>query len=123
MTKNRFHCCIWYGGRIAGVTGLPHIDWANRKSEIGYWLGQEFQGEGIMTRCIRTLINYLFESLELNRVEIHTAVENKRSQAIPERLGFFQEGIIRDGEWLYDHYVDMVIYGLLRRDWKDSAGR
>jgi ribosomal-protein-serine acetyltransferase len=40
-----------------------------------------------------------------------------KSRAIPEKLGFVQEGITRQEEWLYDHYVDHVIYGLLAKDW------
>ena len=48
---------------------------------------------------------------------IHCAVGNRRSRAIPERLGFTQEGIARDAEWLYDHYVDLVTYSLLAPEW------
>ena len=54
----------------------------------------------------------------MNRVEIHCAAENTRSCAIPKRLGFTQEGILRDAQWLYDRYVDMVVYGLLAREWQ-----
>jgi ribosomal-protein-serine acetyltransferase len=56
----------------------------------------------------------------LNKVEIHCAVDNKRSRAIPERLGFTQEGIIRANQWLYDHYVDDVIYGMLASEWSEQ---
>jgi ribosomal-protein-serine acetyltransferase len=71
-----------------------------------------------MTKACRTLITYAFTELALNKVEIHGATENIRSCAIPKRLGFTQEGILRDAEWLYDHYVDTVIYGLLAREWQ-----
>ncbi|MFQ5943667.1 MAG: GNAT family N-acetyltransferase [Anaerolineales bacterium] len=111
-----FHCTIWYEEKLVGMIGLGHIDWANRKTEIGYWLGEEFQGNGIMTKSCQSLVSYLFDEIELNRVTIRVAVGNKRSRAIPERLGFVEEGTIRDAEWLYDHYVDSVIYGLLQRD-------
>lgn len=115
--NNGFHCCIWYDNRLAGVVGFLYADWINRKTELGYWLGPAFQGLGIMTKCCRSLVAYAFEVLEMNRVEIHVAVENHKSRAIPERLGFVQEGVIRDAEWLYDHYVDNAVYGMLRRDW------
>ena len=53
----------------------------------------------------------------LNRIEIRCATQNVRSRAIPERLGFKEEGLIRDAEWLYDHYVDHIVYGMLESDW------
>lgn len=66
---------------------------------------------------VSALLDYLFETLNINRVEIQCAVGNHRSIAIPERLGFVNEGIKRDGQWLYDHYEDIVTYSLLSRDW------
>jgi ribosomal-protein-serine acetyltransferase len=51
-------------------------------------------------------------------VEIQCGEDNHKSRAIPERLGFQQEGIIRDGEFLYDHFHDVVVYGLLKKEWK-----
>lgn len=112
-----FSCGIWYHGQLAGTIGYHDIDWKDRKVEIGYWLGAEFQGKGLMTKACITLISYSFEHWHLNKVEIHCATGNQRSRAIPERLGFAIEGIIRQGEWLYDHFVDMVVYGMLAREW------
>ena len=71
-----------------------------------------------MTRSCKALVNFVFDEIGLNRVEIRAAVHNWKSRAIPERLGFTQEGIIRDAEWLYDHYVDHVVYGMLKREWR-----
>jgi ribosomal-protein-serine acetyltransferase len=48
---------------------------------------------------------------------MHCAVGNTKSRAVPERLGFVQEGILHDAEWLYDHYVDLVIYSILKAAW------
>jgi ribosomal-protein-serine acetyltransferase len=44
-------------------------------------------------------------------------MENKNSRGIPERLGFVNKGCIRQAEWLYDHYVDHVVYGKLAEEW------
>ncbi len=104
-------------GRLAGVVGLHGIDWSNRRTSIGYWLGSEFEGRGLMTRAVRAVIDMAFSDYQLNRVEIRAALENHTSCAISERLGFRQEGIIRDAEWLHDHFVDHAVYGLLRREW------
>ncbi len=116
--NNGFQCCIRYDGKIAGVIGFHRIDWANRSTEIGYWLGQQYQGRGIMTNCCRVLIDYAFTEFEINRVEIRVAVGNAKSKAIPQRLGFVQEGILRDAEWLYNHFVDSAVYSVLQREWK-----
>ena len=89
----------------------------NRSTSIGYWLAEGYQGKGIMIKSCRSLIDYAFGNLGLNRVEIRCAVENSRSRAIPKNLGFTKEGIIRDAEWLYDHYVDHVVYGMLSEEW------
>jgi ribosomal-protein-serine acetyltransferase len=103
-------------GRLRGAIGLHAIDWTNRSTSIGYWLDSELQGNGIMTACCGRLVDHVFEKLELHRIVIRCATGNMRSRAIPERLGFRQEGIARDAEWLYDRFQDMVIYARLRTD-------
>jgi ribosomal-protein-serine acetyltransferase len=113
-----FGCSIWYGGQVAGTISYHPIDWANGKVEIGYWLGRQFQGKGLMTRACEKLVTYAFGEFKLNRVEIRCATGNRRSCAIPERLGFTREGVIRQGEWLYDHFVDLALYGMLASEWR-----
>lgn len=113
-----FTCGIFYKERIVGCIGLHLMDWENKKTSIGYWLGAEYQGLGIMTEACKAIITYAFEDLELNRIEIRAGIHNKKSRAIPERLGFVNEGTARQEEWIYDHYIDHAIYGLLRSEWK-----
>ncbi len=109
---------ILYNGKLAGMVGFHGIDWSNKKASIGYWLAKNFQGNGIMTTAVKGLIDQAFQEYELNRVEIQCGVENKKSRAIPERIGFKQDGIIRDAEYLYDHFHDTILYSLLAREWK-----
>jgi ribosomal-protein-serine acetyltransferase len=111
-------CGIWIDGVLAGSVGCHPIDWANRNCSIGYWIEARFQGKGIMTRCCVNLIDYLFGDLALHRVTIQCGVQNRRSCAIPERLGFQREGLIRDGEWVNDRWVDLLSWGMLDRDWR-----
>jgi ribosomal-protein-serine acetyltransferase len=111
---------LYVNGQIAGCIGLHQLDWANRKTSIGYWLGSEFQGGGRMTSACRAVVDYVFRELNLNRVEILAAERNVKSRAIPERLGFVQEGRIRQAERLNGRYVDHIVYGMLREEW---AGR
>ncbi|PFG13212.1 GNAT family N-acetyltransferase [Bacillus sp. es.036] len=109
---------ILYNGKIAGMVGFHGIDWSNKKASIGYWLAENFQGNGIMTTAVKGIIDQVFHEYGLNRVEIQCGIENKKSRAIPERLGFKQEGVIRDAEYLYDHFHDIILYSLLSREWK-----
>jgi ribosomal-protein-serine acetyltransferase len=117
--NNGFTAGIWYAGRLAGVIGFHGIDWAHRKTRLGYWCSAELQGRGLVTRACRALLTHAFRELGLNRVEIACATENQSSRAIPTRLGFTAEGASRDAEWLYDHFVDHVHYAMLARDWKE----
>ena len=73
-----------------------------------------------MTESCKAMTTYGFEALKLHRIEIRCATGNLKSRAIPERLGFVKEGVLRDGEWLYDHFVDLVVYSVVAPDWKKS---
>jgi ribosomal-protein-serine acetyltransferase len=109
---------ILYKGKIAGTAGFNSINWSNQIAYVGYWLGHEFQGNGIMTKVVEALTDYAFADLQLNKVEIRAAVENKKSRSIPERLNFVYEGRIRRAEKLYERHVDHEIYGMLAEEWK-----
>ncbi|WP_027630927.1 GNAT family N-acetyltransferase [Ruminiclostridium cellobioparum] len=118
--NNGFQAGIYYKGEIAGSIGLHGIDWSNKKTTIGYWLAEEYQGKGIMTESCRAIINHVIKDLGLNRVEIRAAEFNKKSRAVPERLGFTLEGSVRQAEWLYDHYVNHAVYGILAEEWNKT---
>ncbi|VFQ46799.1 GNAT family N-acetyltransferase [Desulfoluna butyratoxydans] len=110
------HETIFYRGRIAGVLGYNLLDHANGIGHIGYWMGEEYTGKGIMTRAVKDLVMMGYHYWDLQKVEIRCGVENIRSRAIPERLGFTEEGTLRRVEKFYDQYRDLVVYGLLRED-------
>lgn len=114
--NNGFDCVIIYNNDVAGIIGLHKIDHANRITSIGYWLGENFQGYGIMTKACNALMEYCFKTLHLNKVVINCATENLKSQAIPERLNFKKEGTIRQGEFLNGKFVDYYLYSRLRNE-------
>ena len=115
--NNGFNAGIWYKEEYAGTIGFHSINKEVNSISIGYWLDEGFVGKGLMTKACKVFIDYAFEVLRMNRVEIRCAEENLKSRAIPERLGFVKEGIIRDDELLYGKYVDCVVYGMLKKDW------
>ena len=111
---------IWHHGRLAGVISFVMLDVYNRNTWLGYWLCEQYQGKGLVTAACRVMLATAFEDMGLNRVEIRAATENSRSRAIPERLGFRLEGILRESTWLHDHFHDMAVYSMLRSEWLNA---
>jgi ribosomal-protein-serine acetyltransferase len=108
---------ILFNGKLVGVIGQHYVDSLNRRTEIGYWLDATHQGRGIVTRAVARLTDYAFRAQDCKRVILQCASENTKSRAVAERLGFVKEGTLREAEWLYDHYVDLVVYSMLKRTW------
>lgn len=116
-----FQTAILIEEAIVGVIGYHAVDWGSRSTRIGYWLDERHQGRGTMTVAVRLLVNHALTVWQLNRVEIRAAVENRRSRAIPERLGFRREGTLRQAELIDGRYLDSVMYSMLEADWR-AAG-
>jgi ribosomal-protein-serine acetyltransferase len=108
---------IWSEGRLAGVIGAGRLDWENRSTNLGYWLGESYQGRGLVTGACRAVIDYLFSELKLKRIEVRCATDNPKSSAIPQRLGFAKEGVLRQAQAFDDRFLDIEVYGLLAEDW------
>ncbi|MEM6429737.1 MAG: GNAT family protein [Deinococcota bacterium] len=113
-----------YKGQLVGTLGSHDHDNNVKSAEIGYWINREFQGQGIVSRGCKALCRYLFEVRDLNRLMIRCATGNAKSCAIPERLGFIREGVLRqcavglgDAPSAPEILYDMVIYGLLRAEY------
>ncbi|WP_205513636.1 GNAT family N-acetyltransferase [Longitalea arenae] len=104
---------------MIGRIGLYNIDQHNKNASIGYWIDKDHMGKGIITRCCKVIIDEGFARLKLNRIEIRAATANLKSQAIPERLGLKREGIIRQGEFVNNQFVDLFVYSMLRKEWED----
>jgi ribosomal-protein-serine acetyltransferase len=117
-SNSGFAAGVWWNEQFVGVVGTHKIDWLNRKVELGYWLGKSFQGQGIMTDASRAAVTHLLVEMDLNRVTIQCATGNAKSCAIPRRLGFSLEGTLRDGQLLNGRYEDLLMFAMLRRDWK-----
>ncbi len=112
-----FQAAIVDRGQIVGVIGFHRLDWVNRSTSIGYWIAQDSQGRGTMTAAARTLIDHAFRVWGMHRVEIRAGVENHPSRAVARRLGFVQEGVLRDAERVGDRYVDHAVYAMLSDGW------
>jgi ribosomal-protein-serine acetyltransferase len=112
-----FSCGIWEDNVYVGGLGFIRIVQINKQTEIGYWLAENAQGRGIMTMACRALIDHAFDTLKLNKVEIRCAAGNHRSRAVPKRLGFVEEGTLRQIIPIRGTYHDSVVYGMLASEW------
>ena len=107
-------------GEVVGAVGIRGRGSRGRRGEIGYWIAENMQGRGIVTRSCRAIIDYMFEQLNMNCVVIRASVDNVRSRGIPHRLGFTLEGIERQSELLYDTFQDMAVYSVLASEWPNK---
>lgn len=117
VDNNGMELGIFHENRLAGVTGYLFWDWRSRRTEIGYWLAAEYQGQGLMTRAVKALTGYALGELGLNRVEIRMDVENDRSAAIPERLGYTFEGVRHQYDYLNGEPRDTRFFVMLAENW------
>lgn len=102
---------------ICGLVGFHFSDFANRRTEIGYWLLPEYQHRGIMTACVRRLCRWAVEARDIKRIQIRCATGNTASNGIPIRLGFRLEGTERAGELLASgKYTDIHVYSILKEE-------
>ena len=116
--KIDLHLGIFRDEVMVGMISLHDINYLDHKAYIGYWLDEDNLGRGIMTEAVRALIEYGYGELDLNRIEIRAGVENVKSCAIPQRLGFTKEGVIRGAEYVNGVFIDLAIYGLLRDEYR-----
>lgn len=109
---------IWNGhNEICGLIGFHFSDFANHRTEIGYWLLPEYQHRGIMTQCVRRLCQWAVEAKDMKRIQIRCAAGNAASNGIPLRLGFQLEGTERAGELLASgEYADINVYSILKEE-------
>jgi RimJ/RimL family protein N-acetyltransferase len=101
-----------------GTCGYHRWEKQYFRTEIGYDLGPSFWGQGYMTEAMNTVIRHGFEGMGLNRIDALVYVGNHRSARLLQKLGFKQEGILRDYFCLDGKFYDHTLFALLRRDWQ-----
>lgn len=115
---------IYYEDNTAGLISIKNIDRDNKKVEIGYWLGLEYHGKGIITECCKALLEYIFEKKVMNRVCIKVAEFNYKSRRIPEKLGFKFEGVERQGElYKVNNFYNLYVYSMLKTEYYEQKKR
>lgn len=109
---------IFEGEEVIGGLGMLGWNHELRNAQIGYWIAKNHEGKGIISACLEKFIDLLFEQLDLNKVEIRFVVANKRSAAVAQKLHAKIEGVLRDAYVCNGVLEDLVIAGILKREWK-----
>ncbi len=105
-----------YMGTIGISVGNPYD-----ASEVGYWLGVEFWGQGYMTEALTRMIQFGFEELKLNRIHAGHFADNPASGRVMKKAGMVCEGTLRQHIKKADGYKDLVYYGILREDYEQRV--
>jgi ribosomal-protein-serine acetyltransferase len=104
-------------GRLVGTLGNHGVDRENGSVELGYWLARSHSRRGVVTRCVRRLLDVYFDELKLHRVELRAAPGNGPSRRVAERLGFTYVGTIPQARRFHEHWLDMCLYSMLADEW------
>lgn len=103
---------------LLGTLTLFHLDFTHRRTEVGYALGRDHWGHGYMNEALNAVLGYAFEVLDFHRIEADVDPRNQNSIRTLERLGFKQEGYLRERWHVNGEIQDAFFYGLLRPEWK-----
>ena len=104
------------GDSFVGAIGL-HTDPEHRSAMIGYWIDEEHEGRGLVTKASRALTEVAFRVLAMHRVWLTADPKNTRSCAVAERLGFRLEGIRREDTYTDGRFRDTALYAVLEDEW------
>lgn len=120
FTGKKLDLAICYDGKMIGSAGFHTIKKDNKMAEIGYWIDEDFQGKGIVSKCVKALVKYGFEELGLNRIQILCATENKGSGAVALKCGFTLEGTLRKDMISNGVVYDSFIFSMISDEYNKS---
>ena len=113
---DRYDAVIEVNGEPKGLIGLLEIDYRNLKAEYYVCLGeQSAKGKGVASRASKLLLEYAFNTLNLNKVYLYTEFDNVNAQRLFEKLGFEKEGLIKDDLIFNGRKVDRFFYGITKQ--------
>jgi RimJ/RimL family protein N-acetyltransferase len=108
--------------RLIGSCTLFRLDAANGRCEIGYGLGSAYWKMGYMSEALPAVIRFAFDRLRMRRIEADVDPRNDNSLRLLGRLGFRQEGLLRERWNVGGELQDSVVLGLLAREWRGRPG-
>lgn len=112
---------IWVNETLVGQVMLVRLQDNFTGAEFGYWIGGEYEGQGIITRCVGGLMDYAIDNMGIEWFIIGCAADNHRSSAIPERLGYRLLAQVPDGELVGAWVYDRLIYEIKATTWREHG--
>jgi RimJ/RimL family protein N-acetyltransferase len=103
------------GSKIGSIGHFP----VGKLFEIGYAIIPNERGKGRCTEAVKIIVDYLFLSKDIGRIQAHTDIRNVASQRVLEKVGFKKEGTIRKSNFIRGEWRDMYFYSILREEWKE----
>jgi ribosomal-protein-alanine N-acetyltransferase len=100
------------GGGLIGAVGLTLV-MADRRAELGYWIGVPWWNRGFATEASRAVIDFGFGSLGLHRIMARHLARNPSSGRVMEKLGMTKEGVLRHHVLKWGEFEDLVVYAVL----------
>jgi RimJ/RimL family protein N-acetyltransferase len=95
---------------LVGTIGIKDIDYVNKKANMGYWIGKQYQGKGIATECIKLVVNYAFDALKLKEISAYVFPNNNPSIRVLEKNGFVKMGEVNEYHALSNRIRNSLIY-------------
>lgn len=102
-----------------GLVTVFDVDWS--RTELGYWLVPEHQGEGYGTEAVALVVEYVFRTIDTPSLGATAFDFNDASRGLLESLGFTQEGRKRRARYVDGEHRDAVVYGILREEWREHG--
>lgn len=114
----RLAICLKESGYMVGAVYLLNIDWLSKSCEFSIWIGdKQVQGKGIGEEATRLAIHHAFADLNINRIYLSVVTDNIRALNLYKKVGFKEEGVARDAIYKNGQYKDLVLMGMLSREY------
>ena len=104
--------------RYIGGCGVEKVDWKNSVVTVGIFIGdKDYWGKGYGTDAMKILIRFIFEQMNINKVNLHVYSFNERAMKSYKKCGFVKEGALRQELYKDGKYHDIVVMGLLKEEY------
>lgn len=118
---NNYNWAIELEGKVIGSISVTEIDENSERAEIGYCIGYDFWGIGIMSEAAKAVIDFLFREVNVHRITITHATKNPASGKVAQKCGLTLEGVKREYfKSTFGEYLDIAVYSILRREWESK---
>jgi [ribosomal protein S5]-alanine N-acetyltransferase len=107
-------------GKVVGQFRLHKVHTWHRKAEMGAVIREGYQGKGIMSEVLQSLLPFVFETLKLNRLVGDIFAENEGSRKLLEKYNFTKEGVLRNTDFDGERFHDTVVYSMLRKEYLEK---